>query len=219
MYRKAIEELELWKTGPNRKPLIIRGARQTGKTWLMKEFGASNYERCAYINFEGNPRMKTLFEQDLDVRRILLGLQVETETTIVPGETLLLFDEIQEVPAALSSLKYFCEEAPEHHVLAAGSLLGVALLSNTSFPVGKVRFLDISPMSFPEFLLASGNEELLDRITALDFEMTAVFSNKLTELLREYLLVGGMPEVVEEFVSRREFSTVRDIQVQLLETY
>ena len=219
MYRKAIEELKLWKTGLDRKPMIIRGARQTGKTWLMKEFGEVYYERCAYINFEGNPRMKALFERDFDVERILLGLQLETDSRITAGETLLLFDEIQEVPAALSSLKYFCEEAPEHHILAAGSLLGVALHSDTSFPVGKVRFLNLAPMSFPEFLLATGHEELHDRIGNLDFDMTAVFSGKLTELLREYFLVGGMPEAVKRFISGNNLSQVRALQIQLLETY
>ncbi|MCK5116084.1 MAG: ATP-binding protein [Candidatus Aegiribacteria sp.] len=219
MYRKAIERLKSWKTSEISKPLIIRGARQTGKTWLMKEFGNSCYERCAYINFENNSRMKLLFEGDFDIERLLLGLQVEAECPIVPGETLILFDEVQEVPKALTSLKYFQENAVQHSIIAAGSILGVALHPDTSFPVGKVEFLNLYPLSFPEFLQATGNTPLHDMIEKLDFSMVSVFAVKLKELLRQYYLVGGMPEVVNGFLWKRDFTVVRDIQKQLLDAY
>lgn len=219
MYRKAIERLKIWKTSESRKPLIIRGARQTGKTWLMKEFGTSCYERCAYINFENNPRMKLLFEGDFDIDRLLLGLQVESDCPIVPGETLILFDEVQEVPKALTSLKYFQENAAQHSIIAAGSILGVALHPDVSFPVGKVEFLDLYPLSFPEFLQATGNNSLHDMIEKLDFSMANVFATKLKELLRQYYFVGGMPEVVKSFLGKRDFTIVRDIQKQLLDAY
>jgi predicted AAA+ superfamily ATPase len=216
MYRLAMEKLKAWKAGPDRKPMIIRGARQVGKTWLMKEFGRASYNRCAYVNLENNPRMKSLFEQDLDIDRIILGLQLESDCRIVPGETLILLDEVQEVPSALSSLKHFCEDAPYHHVLAAGSMPGVALHSSVTFPVGKVRFLDLDPMSFPEFLTATGNEELSSLIRDLDPGMLNVFSGRLTDMLRQYYLVGGMPEAVKKYLPDRDLSIVMDIQKQLL---
>jgi predicted AAA+ superfamily ATPase len=219
MYRKLITELKRWKSAANRKPLVIKGARQTGKTWLMKEFGRTCYERCAYINFDNNPRMRALFQMDFDVERLLTGLQVEAGCSIVPGETLLLFDEIQEVPNALTSLKYFCEQTPEHHIVAAGSLLGVALHPNTSFPVGKVQFLDLFPMSFPEFLIATGNESLLEMLERLDFNMAGVFAANLVELLRQYYFVGGMPEAVASFLPGKDFSSVRSVQKELLSAY
>ena len=219
MYRRAIEELKSWKECSDRKPLIIRGARQTGKTWLMKEFGRSYYERVAYINFENNPRMEILFQEDFDIDRLLLGLQAESGCVIVPGETLLLFDEVQEVPEALTSLKYFRENAPGYHVLAAGSLLGIALHPDTSFPVGKVGFLDLFPLSFSEFLIATDNKPLHEMIEKLDFGMLKVFATKLTELLRQYYFVGGMPEVVKNFLEERDYAVVRNIQKQLLAAY
>jgi hypothetical protein len=219
MYRRAIEELKSWKENPDRKPLIIRGARQTGKTWLMKEFGRTSYERFAYINFENNTRMKILFQADFDIERLLLGLQTEAGCAIVPGETLLLFDEVQEVPEALTSLKYFRENAPGHHILAAGSLLGVALHPDTSFPVGKVGVLNLFPLTFSEFLLATGNEPLHEMIENLDFSMLSVFSTKLTELLRQYYFVGGMPEVVKNFLEQQDYAVARNIQKQLLAAY
>ncbi len=219
MYRNAIEELKSWKERTDRKPLIIRGARQTGKTWLMKKFASTCYEQYAYINFENNHRMKTLFEGDFDIERLLLGLQVEADCSIIPGRTLILFDEVQEVPEALTSLKYFYENAPDHHIVAAGSMLGVALHPDTSFPVGKVAFLNLYPMSFPEFLLATDNERLHNMIDNLDFSMVEVFSAKLIELLKQYYLVGGMPEVVKSFRLNNDFALVREIQFQLLSAY
>ena len=152
MYRKKIEELKKWKESSNRKPLIIRGARQVGKTWLMKEFGEKFYEKYAYINFDDNSRMNKLFEEDFDIERIIQGLKIESGVNIEPYNTLIILDEIQETPKALKALKYFCENANEYHIISAGSLLGVAIHEGTSFPVGKVDFMDLKPLSFFEFL-------------------------------------------------------------------
>ena len=154
MYRNKIKELENWKKAKNRKPLIIRGARQVGKTWLMKEFGNKFYEKVAYINFDDNSRMQRLFEEDIDIERIMQGFKIESGVNIEPENTLILLDEIQETPKALKALKYFCENANQYHIISAGSLLGVALHEGTSFPVGKVDFLDLTPLSFFEFLKA-----------------------------------------------------------------
>ena len=152
MYREKIEELKKWKESSNRKPLIIRGARQVGKTWLMKEFGEKFYEKYAYINFDDNSRMNKLFEEDFDIERIIQGLKIESGVNIEPYNTLIILDEIQETPKALKALKYFCENANEYHIISAGSLLGVAIHEGTSFPVGKVDFMDLKPLSFFEFL-------------------------------------------------------------------
>ncbi|MBD3370587.1 AAA family ATPase [Candidatus Fermentibacteria bacterium] len=219
MYRETMEKLKEWKASTLRKPLIIRGARQTGKTWLMRTFGSRYYDSLAYINLESNPEMQKLFQMDFDVQRILLGLQVEAGFRIAPEETLVVLDEIQESPEALSSLKYFHENAPEYHIMAAGSMLGVTLHSEMSFPVGKVQFLDLHPMSFPEFLLALEKDSLYEIVTGPDFKMLKVFSEKLTELLKRYYFIGGMPGVVKEFRSNPDFSLARDIQKQLLTAY
>ncbi len=218
MERRAMSALQEWKRSPDRKPLIIRGARQVGKTWLMKEFGAS-YSHCAYVNFENNPRMRRLFDSDFDIERILIGLRVETGQPITPGDCLLVFDEVQEVPKALTALKYFREDAPRYDIIAAGSMLGVALHAETSFPVGKVEFLDLHPMSFPEFLTASGNEGLVKLLAGHDFATAAAFADKLVDLLRQYLLVGGMPEAVRTFLETRDLARVRHVQRQLNEAY
>ena len=167
MYREKINELRNWKESKNRKPLIIRGARQVGKTWLMKEFGKKYYEKCAYINFDDNTRMTKLFEEDFDLNRIIQGLKIESGVNIEPENTLIIFDEIQETPKALKALKYFYENAREYNIVSAGSLLGVALHSGTSFPVGKVDFLDLTPLSFFEFLEALNEKELLELIMIL----------------------------------------------------
>ena len=161
MYRKKMEELKKWKESSDRKPLIIRGARQVGKTWLMKEFGAQEYEKTAYINFDDNIRMEKLFEDDFDIDRLIQGLKIESGVNIEPENTLIILDEIQEVPKALKALKYFCENANQYHIVSAGSLLGVAIHEGTSFPVGKVDFLNLAPLSFFEFLEALGENELL----------------------------------------------------------
>ena len=154
MYREKIEELKKWKGSPNRKPLIIRGARQVGKTWLMKEFGEKYYDKYAYINFDDNTRMNKLFEEDFDLDRIIQGFKIESGVNIEAKNTLIILDEIQETPKALKALKYFCENAREYHIISAGSLLGVAIHEGTSFPVGKVDFLDLKPLSFFEFIEA-----------------------------------------------------------------
>ena len=154
MYREKIEELKKWKESPNRKPLIIRGARQVGKTWLMKEFGEKYYDKYAYINFDDNTRMNKLFEEDFDLDRIIQGFKIESGVNIEAKNTLIILDEIQETPKALKTLKYFCENAREYHIISAGSLLGVVIHEGTSFPVGKVDFLDLKPLSFFEFIEA-----------------------------------------------------------------
>ena len=161
MYREKIEELKKWKESPNRKPLIIRGARQVGKTWLMKEFGKKYYDKCAYINFDDNSRMNKLFEEDFDLDRIIQGLKIESGVNIEAENTLIILDEIQETPKALKALKYFCENAREYHIVSAGSLLGVAIHEGTSFPVGKVDFLDLKPLSFFEFMEAIRRKRII----------------------------------------------------------
>jgi len=219
MYREAQQFLQQWKVSDRRKPLIIRGARQVGKTWLMQWLGQAEYDNVAYINFDGNDRMAQLFAGDLDIERLCAGLQIEADTTISPGKTLLVFDEVQEVPRALTSLKYFCENAPEHHVIAAGSLLGVALHPGTSFPVGKVTFLELFPMSFMEFLRAVGQERFAELCERQEWDLINPFSGKYVELLKQYYYVGGMPEVVDGFRVRRDFKMARDIQLRILASF
>lgn len=219
MERKIMEHMLEWKMSSSRKPLIIRGARQVGKTWSMREFGKRYYKKTAYISFDHNARMEQVFREDMDITRIILALSAETGIEINADDTLLIFDEIQEVPAALSALKYFHENAPQYHIVAAGSLLGIALHEGTSFPVGKVDFLDLYPLSFEEFLSAVGNETLAKLIEAKDWEMLSVFHAKLVDLLRQYFYVGGMPAVVLEFISSNNYVAVRKQQKQLLEYY
>lgn len=219
MYREKIEELKAWKKSPNRKPLIIRGARQVGKTWLMKEFGNKYYEKCAYINFDDNTRMEKLFEGDFDLGRILQGLKIESGVNIEPENTLIILDEVQENPKALKALKYFCENAREYHIVSAGSLLGVAIHEGTSFPVGKVDFIDLKPLSFFEFIEAMGEEELLKLLKNNDLDMINVFSTKVKEYLKLYYYVGGMPEAINSYIEYKDLSEVRNIQKRLLEAY
>lgn len=219
MERNALEQLVNWKHARVRKPLIVRGARQVGKTWLMKEFGKRNFKDSVYINFDSNPEMSALFEGRLDVSRLLSGLQIYSGKKIVPQETLLIFDEVQEVPRALSSLKYFCENAPEYPVISAGSLLGVALHQGTGFPVGKVDFLDLHPLSFTEFLLATGNERLLNLIRSEDWPLIGTFRDKFADLLRCYYFIGGMPEAVATYLRENDFYSVRKVQENILTAY
>jgi len=218
MYRNAMNDLVKWKENKNRKPLIIRGARQVGKTWLMKTFGEENYDNVAYINFDGNERMRNLFQDDLNLSRIIKGLQIEAGVAI-DARTLLIFDEVQEVPNALTSLKYFQENAPEYQVMAAGSVLGVALHGGTSFPVGKVEFLDLHPLNFLEFLKASGNDQLIGLLYSKDILLINSFKSKFIELLKTYYFVGGMPEIVQAFVSGGEHALVKDMQLRLLRSF
>jgi len=217
--RKALESLKAWKAKSDRKPLVIRGARQVGKTWLMKEFGRTEYKNCAYINFDSNARMLRLFSNDMDIDRILTGLRMESACDIEAHDTLVIFDEIQECETALTSLKYFCENAPEYHIIAAGSLLGVALHAGASFPVGKIEFMDLYPLDFTEFLLASGKSELAGLISAHDVALIKTFSDTFVELLKTYYFTGGMPEVLAAFTLKKDYAKVREIQRRILETY
>ena len=219
MQRFALEALDQWKSRQVRKPMIIYGARQVGKTWLMKEFGRLRYKNIVYIWFEKNPRMHGLFAGDMDVRRILAGLELEAGCKISPEDTLIIFDEIQDCPNALTSLKYFNENAPEYDILAAGSLLGITLHPGTSFPVGKVEFMNLYPLGFAEFLLAIGEERLCALVKSLDWELIKVFKDKLIYYLKMYFYVGGMPEVVREFSENRDFNLARKVQDGILDSY
>ena len=218
VYRAAIEQLHKWKENPNKKPLIVRGARQVGKTWLLKEF-AGSYEDSVYISFDNNQKMKNLFSEDFDVKRIVLGLELYAGRKIEPASTLIIFDEVQEAPKALTSLKYFNESAPEYHIACAGSMLGVALHSGTSFPVGKVEFMDLFPLSFSEFLTAMGNERYAELIKRGDFDMMTAFKQVYINMLKYYYFVGGMPEAVLSFSENEDFNKVREIQERILAAY
>ena len=219
MRRKALDFLREWKQKDSRKPLIIRGARQVGKTWLMKEFARVEYENFAYINFENDRQAKNLFLDDFEISRILLGIQITTGVKPEPGKTLIIFDEIQEAERAITSLKYFYENAPEYHVVAAGSLLGIALHQNTSFPVGKVEFVDLYPLSFMEFLSAAGEDALVDLLHQKQWQLITAYKTKYIELLKQYYYVGGMPEVVASFVRHTDLKEVRELQRQILDAY
>ena len=219
MYRIAIEKLYKWKNSKRRKPLIIEGARQVGKTWLMKEFGKQAYAETVYINFDSNSRMADLFSADLDTDRLIMGLELYAGRKINPENTLLIFDEVQEVPRALASLKYFYENAPQYHIVCAGSLLGIALHQGTSFPVGKVDFLKLYPLSFSEFLMATGNERFAELLKNKDYEMITSFKQTYIDALKHYYFVGGMPEAVQSFAESKDFNEVRAIQKRILAAY
>ena len=218
MRRDAMQQLYDWKEKTTRKPLIVRGARQVGKTWLMKEFASSAYRQFAYINFEENEVMKDVFQKDFDVERILMAIQLVTGI-VVDTETLIIFDEIQEAPRGLTALKYFQEKAPQYHVVAAGSLLGIAMHSNDSFPVGKVDFMDLYPLSFSEFLEAVGQEAFARLLAKKDWGLIAAFRSKLIDLLKQYYYVGGMPEVVNAFINHKDYAEVRQLQQTILDSY
>ena len=203
----------------NRKPLIIQGARQVGKTWIMKEFGARFYENTVYINFDNNKAMKDVFDLDFDLKRILSAIKIEYGKSFQAENTLIIFDEIQEAPKALASLKYFYENAPQYSIIAAGSLLGVALHQGTSFPVGKVDFLKLCPMSFNEFILAVGEKGLHEALRSQDYELINAYAGKYTDLLKKYYYVGGMPEVVQTYIDSDDLFEVREIQNNLLQYY
>lgn len=219
MYRYAIEELLKWKEKKNKKPLIIRGARQVGKTWLMQEFGRIAYEKTVYINFDNNIQMAELFSTDMEIERIVTGLELYVGHKIDAAKMLLIFDEIQEVPRALTALKYFNETAPQYQILCAGSLLGVALHQGTSFPVGKVEFMDLYPLSFFEFMQALGKESFVELLKKGDFQMATTFKQDYIDLLKHYYYVGGMPEVVQSFVDYKDFNEAREIQERILTAY
>lgn len=219
MERILMNDILVWKEKKNRKPLIIHGARQVGKTWLMKEFGRRYFEKCVYISFDNNPRMQAVFEQDYDIERIISALRVEYGSAFTASGTLLIFDEIQEVPKAMTALKYFYENAPEYYIVAAGSLLGMALHEGMSFPVGKVDFLHLYPLNFYEYLLAFGEEELAGLLKKKDYSLINSFRGKYTEYLRKYYYVGGMPEAVQCYVDTDDVKEVRGIQKNLLLYY
>lgn len=218
MKRLAINDLIEWQANPARKPLIIRGARQVGKTWLMKEFGRTSYAKVAYLNFESSSHLKEIFNTDFDVRRIIRAFEIETNIEI-DTDTLIILDEIQEAPAALTSLKYFFENAPQFHILAAGSLLGVAMHQHTSFPVGKVDFLDLYPLSFTEFLTAIGQHNLVELILSGDWNLITGFKAKYIDLLKHYYFIGGMPEAVLVYTNGGKLEAVRAIQKNILRSY
>ncbi|MBO7174201.1 MAG: ATP-binding protein [Spirochaetaceae bacterium] len=219
MYRIAIENLLNWKQSKRRKPLIIEGARQVGKTWLMKEFGRQAYADTIYINFDSNSRMSDLFASDLDTDRLIMGLELYVGRKIDPDNALLIFDEVQEVPRALSSLKYFYENAPQYHIICAGSLLGIALHQGTSFPVGKVDFLKLYPLSFKEFLMATDKTQFAQLLDKRDFQMITSFKQTYIDALKQYYFVGGMPEAVQSFAENKDFNEVREIQKHILVAY
>ena len=201
------------------KKCIIEGARQVGKTWLMKEFGNRAYENTVYINFDSNSRMAELFASDLNTERLIMGLELYAGRKIDPTNTLLIFDEVQEVPRALSSLKYFYEDVPQYHIICAGSLLGIALHGGTSFPVGKVDFLTLYPLSFKEFLAATTGERFSELLDEQDYQLITPFKQTYIDALKQYYFVGGMPEAVESFIEEKDFIEVRKIQKRILAAY
>ncbi len=219
MERFLISELEKWKHKKNRKPMVLMGARQVGKTWLMKTFGERNYKKVAYISFYNNQAMKNIFESDYDIKRILPYLNIEVGFSITPEDTLIIFDEIQNAPKAFESLKYFYEEAPEYHIIVAGSLLGVALHQGVSYPVGKVELLNLYPLSFREFLYAMDEKPLADALLTKDYNLINNFSDKFIYHLKNYYYVGGMPEVVDSFRQNHDYNEVRNIQKNILSQY
>lgn len=214
-----MQELINWKNKSDHKPLIIRGARQVGKTWLMKNFGEREYMQTAYVNFEQSKLLKTLFTDNFDIQRIITAIQIETGVQIETENTLIIFDEIQEASGALTSLKYFHENAPQYNIIAAGSLLGVALKNKTSFPVGKVEFLDLYPLSFKEFLLALNQQPLLKLLESKDWVLIKSFREKYIQHLRQYYYIGGMPEAVFSFSKQNNYNEVRAIQKRILLAY
>lgn len=219
MKRNIISSLEKWKQSPNRKPLIINGARQVGKTYILRKFGEMHYKNTAYVNCDKNETVNKIFAQDYNIDRIILSLSALLHVKIEPGNTLIIFDEIQENPVVLNSLKYFCENAPEYHVAVAGSLLGISLHSGISFPVGKVDMLKMYPMNFDEFLMALGEDSLVEILNSGDFTLIDSLSTRFIDCLRQYFYVGGMPAAVREFTENRDLAEVRRIQKQILFDY
>ena len=218
MDRYLMSKLIRWKSNPKRKPIIINGARQVGKTWLLKEFGKQHFKNVAYVNFDNNAAMNLLFEEGYDVPRLLTGIQAETGQRITEGETLIILDEIQECPRALTSLKYFRENAPNQMIAAAGSLLGLAIHHGTGYPVGNVTTFDLYPMNFREFLDAVGSQSLRELID-VDESAASAFSSKIVPLLRQYYFTGGMPEAVTAFVESGVLEDAREVQNQVLSDY
>lgn len=219
MQRKLYDKLLEWKEDEHRKPLVLNGVRQCGKTYLLKEFGKNEYQSLAYVSCDRNQELAKLFDTDFEVNRIIRGISALAGVDIVPGKTLVFLDEVQSQPRVLESLKYFCEDVPEYHVAVAGSLLGVALHSGVSFPVGKVNTLRLYPMDFEEFLMAKGEKQLLGIMRDKDWGLMSALHEKLKDLLRQYYFVGGMPEVVKMFVEKGMLQKVRALQLEILSNY
>lgn len=219
MEREILKELIAWKSRPDRKPLILLGARQVGKTHILKEFGRSQYKYLAYVNCDNNEMVADLFTSDYNMERILLSIGALTNVPIEPGNTLIVLDEIQELRRGLASLKYFCEEAREYHVAVAGSLLGIALHQGESYPVGKVNTMHMYPMNFEEFVLAKGKRQLLDVLKSCDWTVMQGLRSQYIQLLREYYFVGGMPEAVQRYIDTNDAVKVREVQHEILLAY
>lgn len=218
MQRDALNKLKEWKQNKNRKPLILQGARQVGKTWLMKEFGKVEYKNYVYVSFDRNTIAQELFSKNIDIFKIIEGLELISNIKIIPNETLIILDEIQECPEALTTLKYFCENAPEFHIIVAGSLLGVSL-SGTGFPVGKVDFMTLYPLNFMEFLDALGKNNYRNIIQKMDFKLLIPFLEEIKYLLKQYYFIGGMPEIVENFSVNKDYQQARILQENILTSY
>ena len=222
MYREILTDLINWKNKDRRKPLLLSGVRQCGKTYIIEKFAQDNFKNYVYINFEKSERIAEIFDFDLDVKRIITEIGRHYKTDIIPGKTLLFFDEIQECPKAITSLKYFCEDLRELHVVCAGSLLGVALRQqNISFPVGKVNRLQLYPMNFMEFVIANDRSDLIETLKnwTTDREIPKLYSEPLTKLLKEYYIVGGMPDVVKAWIKSHDYEEVEEIQNEILSDY
>ncbi|MDY6415755.1 MAG: AAA family ATPase [Succinivibrio dextrinosolvens] len=219
MQRFAMQKLVEWKNKKNKKPLVIMGARQVGKTWLMKEFGKQYYDKVAYISFYNNARMRRVFEQDYDIKRIISAINIEVGFTVSADNTLIIFDEIQNAPKAFESLKYFNEDAPEYNIIVAGSLLGVAVHEGVSYPVGKVTTLNLYPLNFREFLYAVGENVLADALKTKDYNLIDSFSEKYIYHLKNYMYVGGMPEAVNCFLNNSDYYAARDVQKEIILQY
>lgn len=219
MERKIYQDLLRWKNSATRKPLVLLGARQVGKTWIMRHFGESEYDKVVYVNCDDMAEAKHLFDTDYDIDRILLALQAISGVRITKGDTLIIFDEIQEVSRGLHSLKYFCEKAPEYHVMAAGSLLGVTIGKGESFPVGKVDMMHLYPLDFEEFMMAVGEGERVRLLRSKDWALIDALLPLFVERLRQYYYVGGMPGVVSDFVSYSDLQQVRALQKGIIEAY
>ncbi len=219
MERYALNDLITWKDSKNRKPLILHGARQVGKTWLMQEFGKKYFRQTIYINFDNNKELENIFKDNINIKNIIAALEIISNKKITPVDTLIIFDEIQEVPAALKSLKYFYEESPEYYIICAGSLLGLSIHSGSSFPVGKVDFLNIYPLTFTEFLDAYGKEKLKDIIEHKNTSLLNTFKDELKNLLKIYMYIGGMPEVVQQFINTNDYNEIRKLQNNILLSY
>lgn len=219
MKRKIYSKLIEWKESPSHKPLILNGVRQCGKTYIMKEFGKNEFQTFAYVNCDRNENLHQIFEGGFNISKIIRGISALSGVDIIPGKTLIFLDEVQSFPLVLESLKYFCEDAPDYHVAVAGSLLGIALHSGVSFPVGKVQTMKLYPMDFEEFLMAKGEQQLLRIMHDHDFDLLAALHEKCKDLLRQYYYVGGMPEVVKSYIDNGQLKPVRAIQNEILSNY